>query len=385
MDDPMEQVGRCLVSCLRMAADGPSSSTRTPVDLGRPPPQALLAGARAHRISPFVLDALRASDVDNPTLEAGLLEDQRILASAQLRTALDLSTLGDVLDREGVPWLVFKGPVLAHLAYRRPGRRRYDDLDVLTPPAAFPSAVRALEAAGFVVLDQNWHLIRREGRGQLHLIHPDGGMVDLHWHLLNRAGVRGGFSLDIDGVFERSRATHIDGMPIRTLDPVDMLVHTCLHAAMSGAGRLLWVRDVEGLVSRLAEPWDAVEGRARSWRAAAPVGLMLERARRILGAEVPTGLTHRLFGSRLRARIDRLIDRGWPLEMTTAQMSPATVWAEVQRDGVSRLIMAATRRGARRPLALVQGRRHATGAIMLPTGTQGDREAFLRDVEMATL
>jgi len=259
MREKTEAVGRALVACLREDASAHPGGTLLADALSRPDPQMLLAAARAHRVSPFVLEALRASGEEIPSLEEGLVEDQRTLVSTQLRTSLDLSTLGQALDEAGVPWLVFKGPALAHLAYARPDRRRYDDLDVLTPPAAFPAAVRALESAGFAVLDRNWNLIRREGRGQLHLVHPSGSMVDLHWHLLNRASVRRSFSVDIDEVFERARVMELDGKRVRTLHTSDTLVHTCLHAALSGAGRLLWVMDVDGLLTREAGAWIDIE------------------------------------------------------------------------------------------------------------------------------
>src|SRR4029453_10505026 len=83
----------------------------------------------------------------------GVLErrggSRREAASHHLVVRGVLSRVGAVLDAAGIPWLVFKGPVLSSSVYCDPGMRRYSDLDILVPPDRFPDAVIAMEAAGF--------------------------------------------------------------------------------------------------------------------------------------------------------------------------------------------------------------------------------------------
>ena len=144
-----------------------------------------------------------------------------------------------------------KGPAIAERLYPSPDLRVYDDLDIVVAPADFSRAIDAFEASGLELLDRNWDLIRREGRGQLHLRLPLGTLADIHWHLLNREVVRNAFDVLVEPLFERARQIDLLGSPTRTLDPVDTLLHLGIHAALSGADRLLWLKDLERENARL--------------------------------------------------------------------------------------------------------------------------------------
>ena len=67
-----------------------------------------------------------------------------------------LARVGAVLDAAGIPWLVFKGPVLSSSVYCDSGMRRYSDLDVLVPPDRFADAVAAMEDANYANPVTSW-------------------------------------------------------------------------------------------------------------------------------------------------------------------------------------------------------------------------------------
>jgi hypothetical protein len=136
-----------------------------------------------------------------------------------------------------------KGPALAAVAYRRPDLRAYKDLDLLVPAPVFEDAVRLLEANGIPLLDRNWTLVSHEVRGQLHLQLPMGTVTDLHWHLVNQ--YRDRLRIPMGELFDRSRRVEVGGRPVSVLDPVDGLIHICLHAALSGGERLIWLKDLD--------------------------------------------------------------------------------------------------------------------------------------------
>ena len=351
--------------------------------LSAAPIEPLAAAARRHRVAPFVVSALRNGGLADAALFRELEPAHRAVVSRQLHAAADLAALASSLDGAGVPWLVFKGPVLAHLAYPRPDLRSYEDIDVLVPQHAFADAVHILGSAGFLVLDRNWSLIRREARGQLHLVHEAGTAVDLHWHLLNRGNVRRAFRIDMPAVHERARGIEIDGLSVRTLDPVDTLGHVCLHAALSGAGRLQWLKDIDLLVRGGEVETGALATRAREWRASVPVAMMLARGTEVLGTPTPTARMR----SRRRAALDDLVAHRWPPVATVPPVTPATIWAETQRDGAGATLAALVRRMSRKPLSSIRSigdrPREGAGAVLVPSGTKADRAAFLRDVTAA--
>lgn len=245
----------------------------------------LLRAARRHRVTGCVRVTLRHLSSELPAevvdeLEAegrsDLAEHMRALGAVHLLS----NALDPVVDR----WAVVKGPVLASHVYDRPDLRTYQDVDVLVAPGDLGAAISALERAGCRLMDRNWTLLSRELLGEVHLMTPSGVVVDLHWSLLNRDHLRRTFSAPTAPLLERGVVVSLGGTPVRTLDPLDTLVHLTLHAAMSGGDRLLWLKDVEQ-AWRHVEP-GLVPGRAEEWRARLPVAVMLARTSRVLGLDV---------------------------------------------------------------------------------------------------
>lgn len=288
--------------------------------------------ASMHGVTNTLFLSLRGDpDVDPAALDLLRARYQKGLARL-LRTRAEIASLAEALTAAEIPWVLFKGPVLAGDLYERPDLRSWGDLDLLVGPNQFRHALEVLVEHGSVLLDSDWSMITRERRSQLHLRLPMGSVADLHWHLLNRRFVRESFAVDTDAVLARAVLTSVEGVPVPTLDAADTLVHLSLHAAMSGGNRLRWIKDIER--SAAAQPdWDPVVTRAREWRAGRPVGLMLRRARTVLGADVPDEVVRALVG-RTVGRIDDELLRRWPLEQEPlGHQHVSTLWPRSLRDG----------------------------------------------------
>ncbi len=113
-----------------------------------------------------------------------------------------------ILDAAGIAAIAFKGPFQHRLLHGDPFFFRSGDLDLLVAREHFAAALAAFEAAGFT---------RREGTsawwtnalGEVHLEHPQGGVIDLH-HRLQQPGcppprdcgafLRGAAREDVGGV-----------------------------------------------------------------------------------------------------------------------------------------------------------------------------------------
>lgn len=241
-----------------------------------------------------------------------------------VRAVADLGAVGRALSGTGTPILVVKGPALVRRWYR-PGERGCADLDVVVPPGSFAGALGALEDAGFVLLDANWPLLRREQVAQLRLRAPSGGLVDLHWHLLNEAGARAVHDLGRDVWEPHAEEVELGGAVVGVLRPEFALVHLCVHAAASGAHRLVWLADVDR-VARDVDDWDEVEQVVLRAGVRPATGLVLARARRVLGTPVPTAVLRTLlpWAARLSAGA---VDRVSPVPGTTGAGSSAQLVA----------------------------------------------------------
>ena len=296
--------------------------------------EALPVQAAYHRVAPWVHRALRTQ----PALTAPTSE----LLQAQERdgTALHLRALGTLgkvagpLDATGARWLVMKGPALAKLVYKRPELRPYNDLDVLVERGRFADAVASLEDVGFRLLDTNWALVARTGAGQVHLEDATGGFVDLHWHVLFDQDVRHIFAIPVEELLDRSRSTEINGIATHVLDPVDTQLHLCVHAALEGADRLLWLKDLEQVARHCGVDWDELVHRARHWQVGLPVAVVLSRAQRALGAPIPEEVIEALAPSHLWRHLARGADLLYPASSSRGEGNPATLLARSARGDV---------------------------------------------------
>ena len=187
----------------------------------------------AHRVAGCVHAVLeQTGGVADDVLDR-LAAGRREAASHHLVVRGVLARVGAVLDAAGVPWLVFKGPVLSSSVYCDPGMRRYSDLDVLVPPDRFADAVVAMEAAGFGNPVTSWspQVYFRAGAIAFNV----GWIsVDLHWHVMFKYQDRRWYHIDPEQLFARRRTVDVGGRPCATFDEVDTVFHLALHAVPRG-------------------------------------------------------------------------------------------------------------------------------------------------------
>jgi hypothetical protein len=196
----------------------------------------------------------------------------------------------------GITPILLKGAHLATQVYPEPLLRGMSDFDLLVHPGELAVGEQALRAAGYRSrrVESIEFVIAKE-RQIPALWQPGMYAIELHWTLAE-AGTR--LRIDLDGLWSRAESVTVYGEPTRVLAPEDALLHVCLHGAVlhlfdHGPRTLL---DVAALLNRYATTlnWAAVESRAREWRVDRAVFLVLELARRDVGAAVPVDVLHRL-------------------------------------------------------------------------------------------
>lgn len=282
---PNSAVGRLLVACVTGDAWSlPSDAVRrhaAGVDAA-----ATALGAEYHGVPGYVRAALMAADVRPDVVEAVLQPYHRGLLH-HLRALSDLTVVDAALGAVDAPYAVVKGPVVATRAHQRPDLRAYSDLDVVVPPPHFGPAVRSLLAAGAIPVTRAFHALVDVEAGELTLSMPSGGTLDLHWHTINSAAVRRAFDVRPADLVARASVVDVGGVLVPVLDAADEVVYVAMHAVLSGAHRLLWIKDVERLVANRDLAWDVVAERARAARAELVVAVALRHASAVLGTQLP--------------------------------------------------------------------------------------------------
>jgi hypothetical protein len=253
------------------------------------PIERLPAAAALHRVGGTVLRGLDGV-ADVPADVRRKLGELR--ERATLNHLLVTGTLGQIgraFDDADLSWAVIKGPAIAALLYPEPGDRNYNDLDLLIDRRDFPRAVQLLEELRFRHHIHNWALAEEMLAGEIQMSNASV-VVDLHWHLHYSPLDRRPFAIDPEAILERSRRVDISGVSAPTLEPIDTVLTLAFHAARSDGHRLIWSKDIERAVATSDPDWDELRRRSRASKCGPPVGLMLERARRLLAADVPADI-----------------------------------------------------------------------------------------------
>jgi hypothetical protein len=212
---------------------------------------------------------------------AGLARRRRV---GSLKLSVAAGDVCEWLRLAGVRHAVLKGPAIA-LAYED-GDREFVDLDILVDPDQVPRAIETLvDHGGWVLDDVAWP--RTDGVGELAVGLDRGVTVDLHADLVQQAEVRNAFRLPAGPLLDRATLACIAGQDLPVLNAEDNLIHVAMHAMIAGGDRLGWLLDLDALVRQDTIDWPMVVSRSREARSALTLGVMLERASRVVGAPVP--------------------------------------------------------------------------------------------------
>ncbi|WP_165368015.1 nucleotidyltransferase family protein [Phytoactinopolyspora endophytica] len=302
---------------------------------------AFIEAVRRHRVAPLAHVALRSAE---PEVAAALKPDRDEAMTRHLSAGIVLSALSELLD--GLPWAVFKGPVLSEHAHPAPGLRSYHDVDVVVSPSQLREVASRLASAGWDVIDYTDMLTNPDPPGEMHWVSPTGILVDLHWSMINMATTRQLFSVPTDELLERRVQGSIGLSSAWMLDPVDAVVHTCLHAALTGADRMLLLLDADQLARRVTD-WDDVVTRARTWNAAPALAIVLARARSLLGTPLPDDLDRELGSSAGFRLVTGTVDRLMPVSSLRRDASFPRLVARSAHPSSGRTLAAVGRRSLR--------------------------------------
>jgi hypothetical protein len=383
---------KAIGAVLRASVARPDTGPAFPEAFAQLPPEAhddLVQAAAFHGIGGYLAKAASAhADHLPPTLveQANLLRQLALMR--HLHVLADLRHLGAVLEDAAVPWLIVKGPVLSEAFHGDPALRMYADLDVLIEPECFGDALEALEGSGCVVRDRNWTLIHREMKGEVHVALRAGTGGDLHWHLLNDRPVRDAFHLRTDDVFQRVQKVTVGELTVPTLDDVDTVVYLALHTMMSGGHRLIWLKDIERALERVARA-DAVLARAREWGAELVLHAAMQRTARAIGLpHTAAGLRPRRIGSRLWLLGGSAAARISPPEREDGSESVGRFVARSCRPSAASSVAEVVHKGRLRVFHGQQAKRSADGRIdpsdpmsdQFEAGGLQARRAFLDEV-----
>lgn len=233
----------------------------------------------AHRVAAAAaLDTTDAGGIPPATMAEQASAWTRFRSRYRAQSML-VAQVDEALTTRGIPWLLFKGLVVAESLYEAPWERFARDVDILVPRRALLDALTALSAAGYDAYRREFYESRHFHIPLVHRAAPASTRIELHWDLAPRSSpVR----FDVEGWFARRHRATLGIGDVPAACSSDAIGYLAWHAFTSGVPT---ARDL----SEVCRSWHRQDaaGRAGARESAgrAGAGRFLEAALG-LGAEV---------------------------------------------------------------------------------------------------
>lgn len=333
-DDPASDRGGTEVALLRLVARVDLDAT------GRMRLRELVAGldwarlielAKVHGLRPLLFRHLEQSL--GPTLPRHVFSQlwvyQEQLAAKNLRMREELLALVGLLEREGIPVLPLKGPMLALQAYKDLSLREFGDLDLLVPVEHRERARRLLAERGyasfFAISDAAEAALLRSPV-HYHIALKRELMVELHWKTDAEFPIE---PLDDADWWKTLATVRVDQTDVRVLAPHEQVLALCLHGSKHHWSSLHWLVDIAELIA--AHPdldWDWMLARAGELRANGRLALGLRLLRDRMDCRFPAQVDAWLGKQETVRSLAADIASGW-FELPP---KPLSAWKRLRRN-----------------------------------------------------
>jgi hypothetical protein len=193
-----------------------------------------------------------------------------------------------LFKENGIGVALFKGPLLAQMAYGEISLRQAGDIDLLIDRQQFDRARSLLESLGYEMsprLTPAQLASHLSNHCEIQFMRDEWfTVVDLHWELAPRSFV---FKVKTEDVMSRLQTVSLAGTLVETFSTEDLVLYQAMHGAKHLWRRLEWISSLAESVSP-ALNWDLVIERAAQARATRMLGLGLRLVEEFSDARIPS-------------------------------------------------------------------------------------------------
>lgn len=196
----------------------------------------------------------------------------------------------------GIQIALFKGPLLAQMAYGEISLRQAGDIDILIYRHHFDEARALLESGGYEMYPQltpSQLASHLNNHCEIQFMRDDWfTMVDLHWDLAPRSFV---FGVKADEVMSRLQSVPLAGTMVETFSAEDLVLYQSMHGAKHLWRRLERITSLaETLRSAPEINWNVLIDRAANAHATRMLGLGLRLVENFSDVPVPSHVLNAL-------------------------------------------------------------------------------------------
>lgn len=194
-----------------------------------------------------------------------------------------------LFEKNGIPAIPYKGPVLAEILYGSPSLRQFGDLDVVVHERDVLKAKDILISFGFELVFQYTAAqeiyILKTNNEYLFFHNKSNITVELHWRISLEAF---SFPEDHDRLWERLCSQLLCGTKVKTFSSEDMLVILSVHGSYHLWEQIKWIADIAALLNvRPGINWRLVLKHAERLRCERMLGLGLYLSNTLLSTDLP--------------------------------------------------------------------------------------------------
>ena len=191
-----------------------------------------------------------------------------------------------------IPLAIFKGPLLAQIAYGDMCLRQAGDIDVLISRQHFSRATNLLESLGYQItpkLTSSQLASHLANHCEIQFMNDEWlTLVDLHWDLNPPSFV---FKLSADEVMSRLQTVTLGRTRVETFGAEDLVLYQAMHGAKHLWRRLDWITSLAESLRAMPEvDWDTIVARAKSAHGTRIVGLGLRLVEQFSNVHLPSGV-----------------------------------------------------------------------------------------------
>lgn len=247
----------------------------------------VIATARAHGLLPLL-----QKHISNAA-PGGVLSCLKREAVANSQSMLHLVAkqlrVYQLFQEHGIPVAIFKGALLAQMAYGEMSLRQAGDIDMLISSRDFAQARLLLESLGYEMtprLTPAQLASHLSNHCEIQFMRDEWfTVVDLHWDLAPRSFA---FGLKADEVMSRLQSVSFAGTTVQTFAAEDLLLYQAMHGAKHLWRRLEWIASLaESLRSTPEVDWDTLINRAANAHATRMLALGLRLVGQFSNVSIP--------------------------------------------------------------------------------------------------
>jgi hypothetical protein len=216
----------------------------------------------------------------------------------------------NAFQEHGIPVAIFKGAILAQMAYGEMCLRQAGDIDILINRRDFAQARGLLESLGYEMtprLTPAQLASHLRNNCEIQFMRDEWfTVVDLHWDLAPRSF---SFGLKADEVMSRLQSVSLAGATVQTFGSEDLALYQAMHGAKHLWRRLEWISSLAESLRETPElDWDTVINRAANARATRMLALGLRLVEQFSDVPVPAASvdkdgTMQIMAAGIRAQI----------------------------------------------------------------------------------